>query len=77
VDIEVSDNGMGIPEHMQTEIFELFAQAKSPVERAQESLGIGLALVKQLGELHGGAVSLKARALNQGSTFQVRLPIAS
>jgi signal transduction histidine kinase len=48
---------------------------KTPTERAQEGLGIGLALVKQLVELHGGVISLKSSAPNEGSTFQVRLPI--
>ncbi|MET0294219.1 MAG: hybrid sensor histidine kinase/response regulator [Phenylobacterium sp.] len=76
-EIEVSDNGVGIPDHMRAEIFELFAQVKSPVERAQEGLGIGLALVKQLVELHGGSIRLKSTGLNQGSTFQVRLPIVA
>ncbi|MCR5876604.1 HAMP domain-containing histidine kinase [Phenylobacterium sp. J426] len=74
-EIEVSDNGIGIPEPMQAEIFELFAQVKSPTERAQEGLGIGLALVKELVELHGGTVQLKHSAPDQGSTFAVRLPV--
>lgn len=74
-EIEISDNGIGIPEAMQAEIFELFAQVKSPTERAQEGLGIGLALVKELIELHGGTVRLKHSAPGQGSTFAVRLPV--
>jgi signal transduction histidine kinase len=75
VEIEVTDNGVGIPENMQAKIFELFAQVKSPVERAQEGLGIGLAIVKQLVELHGGSLTLKQSAPGAGSTFQVRLPV--
>lgn len=75
VEIEVSDNGIGIPEDMQAKIFELFAQVKSPVERAQEGLGIGLAIVKQLVELHGGVIFLKESAPGHGSTFQLRLPV--
>jgi Osmosensitive K+ channel histidine kinase len=74
-EIEVADTGIGIPDHMQAEIFELFAQVKGPVDRAQEGLGIGLALVKQLVELHDGAVLLKRSAPDQGSTFAIRLPI--
>jgi signal transduction histidine kinase len=74
-EIEVADNGIGIPDDMRTNIFELFAQVKSPAERAQDGLGIGLALVKQLVELHGGTISLLSSELNQGSRFQVRLPI--
>lgn len=74
-EIEVSDNGIGIPEDMRSKIFDLFTQVKSPTERAQEGLGIGLALVKQLVELHGGSISLDSSEMNSGSRFQVRLPI--
>ncbi len=74
-EIEVSDTGIGIPDHMQSKIFELFAQVKGPAERAQEGLGIGLALGKQLIELHGGSISLKSSGVNLGSTFQVRVPL--
>lgn len=73
--IEVSDNGIGIPQEMQAQIFGLFTQVKSPVERAQEGLGIGLALVRELVELHGGTVALTRSAPGQGSTFTVRLPL--
>jgi signal transduction histidine kinase len=76
-EIEVCDTGIGIPDHMRSKIFDLFAQVKGPVDRAQEGLGIGLALVKQLVELHGGTIALKASELNLGSTFQVRLPVLS
>ncbi|WP_296600044.1 hybrid sensor histidine kinase/response regulator [Phenylobacterium sp.] len=74
-EINVTDTGIGIPEDMQSKIFELFAQVKSPTERAQEGLGIGLALGKQLVELHGGTISLRSSQPGAGSTFQVRLPI--
>jgi signal transduction histidine kinase len=74
-EIDVSDNGIGIPDEMRSKIFELFAQVKNPATRAQDGLGIGLALVKQLVELHGGTISLECSAPNQGSTFRVRLPI--
>jgi len=74
-EIEVADNGVGVPEDMRSNIFQLFAQVKSPAERAQEGLGIGLALVKHLVELHGGSISLQSSGLNMGSSFQVRLPI--
>jgi signal transduction histidine kinase len=75
IEIEVSDNGIGIEPDMQAKIFELFAQVKSPNSRAQEGLGIGLALVKQLMELHGGTVSLRSGGPNLGSSFTVRLPL--
>ncbi|PZQ65759.1 MAG: hybrid sensor histidine kinase/response regulator [Phenylobacterium zucineum] len=76
-EIDVSDTGIGIPPEMQSKIFELFAQVKSPTERAQEGLGIGLALGKQLMELHGGAISLASSRPGAGSTFRVRLPVLS
>lgn len=73
-EIDVTDTGIGIPPEMQAKIFDLFAQVKSPTERAQEGLGIGLALGKQLVELHGGEISLAASRPGSGSTFRVRLP---
>lgn len=75
VEVDVSDNGVGVPDEMRSKIFELFAQVSSPSKRAHEGLGIGLALVKQLVELHGGTVALKDSDLNVGSRFQVRLPV--
>ncbi|WP_337185114.1 hybrid sensor histidine kinase/response regulator [Phenylobacterium sp.] len=74
-EIDVSDTGIGIPPEMQSKIFELFAQVKSPTERAQEGLGIGLALGKQLVELHSGTISLACSDPGVGSTFRIRLPV--
>jgi signal transduction histidine kinase len=76
VEIDVSDNGIGIAHDVQPKVFELFAQAASPGSKAHEGLGIGLALVKQLVELHGGTISVTSEGLNRGSTFRVRLPVA-
>lgn len=76
VEIEVADNGRGIPAEMQSKIFELFTQVEGPDARSPDGLGIGLALVKQLVELHGGAISLTSGGENQGSRFSVRLPAA-
>jgi len=73
-EIDVSDNGIGIPDEMRSKIFDLFTQVKNPTARAQDGLGIGLALVKQLVELHGGTISLESSGLNLGSRFRVRLP---
>jgi signal transduction histidine kinase len=72
--VEVSDTGPGIPDHMQAKIFELFAQVGGKLA-SSDGLGIGLALVKQLTELHGGSVELKSSAPDRGSVFQVRLPL--
>jgi signal transduction histidine kinase len=76
-EIAVSDTGIGVPEAMRSKIFELFAQVKNPAERAQEGLGIGLALVKQLVELHDGTIALAESGEGQGSTFKVRLPVTA
>lgn len=74
--IEVSDNGIGIPEDMRSEVFQLFAQVDDHLGRAQGGLGIGLALVKQLVGLHGGTVEAKGNSGGIGSVFSVHLPLA-
>jgi len=74
--IRVADDGVGIaPERIGT-IFELFAQAENAIGRAQGGMGIGLALVRNLVELHGGDVTAKSDGLGKGSEFVVRLPLA-
>ena len=70
----MADTGIGIPADMQARIFDLFAQVKKPNGDQQDGLGIGLALVRQLVALHGGALSLKRSVPGEGSIFQVRLP---
>lgn len=75
VRIEVADTGVGIPAEMQARIFDLFAQIDGSNQRTQEGLGIGLALVKQLVELHGGTIALKRSAPGEGSVFEVVLPL--
>jgi len=76
-EIEVADNGVGIPVEMQARIFDLFAQVQGSNDQGRDGLGIGLALIKQLVELHGGTVSLQRSAPGEGSMFQVRLPTQS
>jgi signal transduction histidine kinase/ActR/RegA family two-component response regulator len=74
--IRVSDTGMGIEPEMLTRIFEMFTQANcTPRRGAEGGLGIGLALVKGLIELHGGAVRARSEGLGLGSEFIVRLPV--
>ncbi|HUJ14959.1 MAG TPA: hybrid sensor histidine kinase/response regulator [Thermoanaerobaculia bacterium] len=74
--IRVADDGVGIaPERIGT-IFELFAQAENAIGRAQGGMGIGLALVRNLVELHGGSVTARSDGLGKGSEFVVTLPIA-
>ncbi|MDR7229414.1 signal transduction histidine kinase [Caulobacter sp. BE264] len=75
VTIKVSDTGIGIPEEMQPKIFEIFAQVEDHLGKSQGGLGIGLALVRQLVALHGGAITVDSDGEGQGSTFTVRLPI--
>jgi PAS domain S-box-containing protein len=73
--ITVRDTGVGMDEKTLEMLFEPFAQATHSVGRSQGGLGLGLALVKGLVELHGGFVSAKSAGLGHGSEFQVRLPI--
>jgi PAS domain S-box-containing protein len=72
--IRVRDDGIGIPDTMLPRIFDMFWQLDRALERAQGGLGIGLTLVRQLVELHGGRVEARSRGLGQGSEFIVGLP---
>ncbi|MBG6071470.1 MULTISPECIES: CHASE3 domain-containing protein [unclassified Polaromonas] len=73
VAIRVRDNGLGMAPALLPRIFDLFTQADHSLDRSQGGLGIGLSLVKQLVELHGGTVTVSS-TLGQGSEFVVRLP---
>jgi len=75
-EIKVTDTGIGIPPEMQSRIFEIFAQVEDHLAKAQGGLGIGLALVKQLVALHGGAITVESAGANMGSTFVVTIPVA-
>ncbi|HET9386128.1 MAG TPA: PAS domain-containing sensor histidine kinase [Gemmatimonadales bacterium] len=72
--LSVKDSGIGIAPEMLPQIFEIFSQAKSAQLRSQGGLGIGLALVKGLVDLHGGAIEVRSQGLGRGSEFIVRLP---
>ena len=72
--ISVRDYGYGIPEHALKRVFELFTQGEREGERSSGGLGIGLSLVRNLVELHGGFVSAHSAGAGRGSTFIVRLP---
>jgi PAS domain S-box-containing protein len=73
--IEVKDDGIGIPRESLASIFNLFTQVDQSIERSTGGLGIGLALVKGLVELHGGTVVAESPGPNAGSTFTVTLPL--
>ena len=75
--ISVKDSGIGLAQEMLPNIFTLFSQAQPDSERSGGGLGIGLALVKGLVELHGGTVDARSEGLNRGSEFSVVLPIAT
>jgi len=74
VTIAVTDNGIGIAPDLLPTVFELFSQAERTPDRAQGGLGLGLALVKSLVELHGGSVTAASAGRDCGSQFTVRLP---
>jgi CheY-like chemotaxis protein len=71
----VRDNGIGIPAESLGSIFDMFSQVDRSIERSTGGLGIGLALVKGLVEMHGGTVTPASPGVGKGSTFTVRLPI--
>ncbi len=75
--VRVGDTGMGIPPAMLEKVFELFVQVDTAVERGQGGLGIGLTIVRQLVELHGGRVQAYSDGPGRGSEFVVCLPLAS
>ena len=76
VSIAVEDNGIGVDQHLLPHVFELFTQAERSLDRAQGGLGLGLALVKNLVELHGGQVTMASAGPGQGSRVAIRLPRA-
>ncbi len=75
VEVVVSDDGSGIPVEQQGRLFEMFTQLDRSLERAQAGLGIGLAMVRRLVELHGGSVALRSEGLGRGASATVRLPV--
>lgn len=77
VEIAVADNGRGIDPEFLPHVFERFRQADSSTTRQYGGLGIGLSIVKQLVELHGGEARAESPGLNQGATFTISLPVAA
>ncbi len=73
--VTVRDTGIGIPTDTLPRIFDMFAQVERNVERSTGGLGIGLALVKRLVEMHGGTVAAESAGPGRGATFTVTLPM--
>jgi PAS domain S-box-containing protein len=72
--LSVDDNGLGIDESFLPHIFEIFRQADSSTNRSQSGMGIGLAVVQQLVELHGGSVTAHSDGVGEGASFTIHLP---
>jgi two-component system, sensor histidine kinase len=72
----VKDTGVGLSPEMCSRVFEPFAQVARSLDRAQGGLGLGLALVRSVVQLHGGAVHAESPGLSRGTSFTVRLPVA-
>ena len=73
--VSVRDNGIGIPGHMLTRIFDMFTQVDRSLERSQGGLGIGLTLVRRLVDMHNGSIEARSDGPDEGSEFIVRLPV--
>lgn len=73
--VTVTDSGIGIPKERQSEVFQLFSQLHGG-HRGRHGLGIGLAVVKQLVDLHGGSIAVYSEGTGKGSRFTVALPLA-
>jgi PAS domain S-box-containing protein len=74
IHVTVADTGIGIPRDALPGIFDMFSQVDRSIERTTGGLGIGLAMVKGLTEMHGGSVTADSRGAGHGSTFTVTLP---
>jgi CheY-like chemotaxis protein len=76
-EIEVRDTGVGISPEFLPSVFERFRQAESPVTRSHRGLGLGLAIVRHLTELHGGSVFAASDGDGKGATFTIRIPLVT
>jgi CheY-like chemotaxis protein len=72
--VEVSDTGIGIPPELLPHLFEPFVQADRSLDRARGGLGLGLALVKGIAELHGGRVQVRSEGIGRGAMLAFELP---
>lgn len=76
VEVSVSDTGIGIPASFLPQVFDRFSQRESSTTRSFGGLGLGLAIAKQLVELHGGSIRATSPGEDQGATFVVQLPLS-
>jgi PAS domain S-box-containing protein len=77
LELEVSDNGIGIGPVLLPRVFDLFTQGERSADRAQGGLGVGLAVVRQLAVMHGGRVAVRSQGSGLGSCFELRLPLVN
>ncbi len=75
IEIQVSDTGIGISPEFLPHVFDRFRQAERATTRSSSGLGLGLAIVRQLVELHGGTVEAQSAGFGRGATFIVKLPL--
>jgi hypothetical protein len=75
VEFRVKDNGIGIAPDSQSKLFNLFSRLETTDDRTPGGLGIGLALVRKLVEMHAGDVAVTSAGVGQGSEFVVRIPL--
>ncbi len=73
--IRVRDNGMGIRPEMISRVFEMFSQGQQGIDRKEGGLGVGLAIVRRLVQLHEGSVTARSDGPGRGSEFEIRLPL--
>jgi CheY-like chemotaxis protein/nitrogen-specific signal transduction histidine kinase len=76
VEVIVVDSGIGMTPETLDEVFEMFTQANTAIDREQSGLGVGLALARYLVEAHGGSIEATSEGMGKGSRFVVRLPLA-
>ena len=76
IELSVSDTGIGIPESFLPQVFDRFSQKDASTTRSHGGLGLGLAISKQLVELHGGSIRASSQGEGQGATFFVQLPLS-
>ncbi|MGH2842345.1 MAG: hybrid sensor histidine kinase/response regulator, partial [Solirubrobacteraceae bacterium] len=73
--VAVADNGTGIAADLLPRIFDLFVQSDRTLDRSQDGLGVGLAIVKRLVVMHNGEITVQSPGAGRGSTFEIRLPL--